>query len=162
MLISRRSSGPLTVPVEVLITARSWWSILMEKLAPICHTEGNTSQALLGCSECQEMLPADRFYVRSTRTRGYTYRCKSCTPRRKNKPETNRKHRYGISQDRYEEILGSQNGVCAICKGLEPLVVDHNHATGVVRGLLCHACNRGLGQFKDNISTLQTAIDYLN
>lgn len=41
------------------------------------------------------------------------------------------------------------------------LVVDHNHETGKVRGLLCHNCNRALGLFKDNPSVLQKTFEYL-
>lgn len=41
------------------------------------------------------------------------------------------------------------------------LVVDHDHTTGKVRGLLCHNCNRALGLLQDNKSYLQSAINYL-
>jgi len=49
-----------------------------------------------------------------------------------------------------------------ICGSQEKLVVDHNHNTNKVRGLLCNHCNRGLGHFRDNTETLLKAIDYLN
>jgi hypothetical protein len=75
--------------------------------------------------------------------------------------------KYGISQDQYDEMFQSQNGVCAVCKNPEiikdaPLRVDHNHVTGKVRGLLCHHCNVALGHFKDDPSRLQAALEYLN
>jgi hypothetical protein len=62
-----------------------------------------------------------------------------------------------------------QKGVCAICKMPnawnrregEILVIDHNHATGRIRGLLCHGCNQALGLFRDNILVLEAAIKYL-
>jgi hypothetical protein len=54
-----------------------------------------------------------------------------------------------------------QKSKCAICNQKTSLVVDHNHNTKQVRGLLCHKCNRGLGHFDDNIELLQKTIIYL-
>lgn len=78
------------------------------------------------------------------------------------------KSNYGLTIDDYNELLESQNNVCAICgkeearKGRKlPLVVDHCHTTDVVRGLLCQGCNLGLGHFKDDIDALEKAIVYL-
>lgn len=53
---------------------------------------------------------------------------------------------YGITVDQYNELLFKQNGVCAICKGIDKhrLAVDHDHTTGEVRGLLCIRCNLGM------------------
>ena len=74
---------------------------------------------------------------------------------------------YGIRADRYDEILASQGGVCAICKcecnrqNSKRFCVDHDHATGVVRGLLCFQCNVGLGKFLDNAAILREAANYL-
>ena len=50
---------------------------------------------------------------------------------------------------------------CQICGKKEDLVVDHNHKTNVVRGILCNHCNRGIGHFLDNESFLELAIKYL-
>jgi len=64
-------------------------------------------------------------------------------------------------------MLKEQGGGCAICgetkplKGKNYLCVDHCHETGEVRGILCHACNTGLGKFKDSPELLHTAINYL-
>ena len=79
--------------------------------------------------------------------------------------------RYNITPKQYEAKLISQNYCCAICRkditdnvrGGIPvaLSVDHCHKSGNLRDLLCYSCNSGLGQFKDNIETLQKAIDYL-
>jgi len=84
------------------------------------------------------------------------------------------KREYGITPEDFTRMLGEQNGRCAICgteiKGiLEPLLdglrtgihIDHDHATGKVRGLLCGPCNKGLGHFKDNLARMRAAIDYL-
>lgn len=77
------------------------------------------------------------------------------------------KQRYGITLAIFEEMLAKQDYSCAICKGTCPgygreyFQVDHCHTTGKVRGLLCVACNIGLGKFKDSADALRTAADYL-
>lgn len=68
--------------------------------------------------------------------------------------------------DKYEEIKASQGGGCAICKRPETrkgkdLAVDHCHDTGVVRGLLCNGCNRGLGLLGDTVGKVTEAVKYL-
>lgn len=74
--------------------------------------------------------------------------------------------KYKISLDEYNSKLEAQMGVCAICadppKEDLMLAVDHNHATGKVRGLLCGPCNRGLGQFKEDKTILNKVIGYLD
>jgi hypothetical protein len=71
-------------------------------------------------------------------------------------------HMYGITYDTYQTMFAEQGGKCAICgKQTNRLLVDHCHTTGKIRGLLCPACNSGLGMFKDNIESLSTAIIYL-
>lgn len=80
---------------------------------------------------------------------------------------------FGITSIDFENMLKEQNNKCKICgneeickargsENLRQLAVDHCHATGKVRGLLCTTCNIGLGSFKDNINLLQKAINYLN
>lgn len=76
------------------------------------------------------------------------------------------KRAYGISLADYDELLEAQGNRCAIC-GMTPeengqrLLVDHDHETGEIRGLLCYSCNVGLGHFKDNPHNLAEAIKYL-
>jgi hypothetical protein len=79
-------------------------------------------------------------------------------------------YKYGLSPAAYEAMLISQNGVCAICRQHETaklrgatrrMSVDHDHATGAVRGLLCTNCNQALGKFKDNTATMRAAADYV-
>lgn len=77
-----------------------------------------------------------------------------------------RKIKYGLSQQEYEDMLRVQGGKCAICLTEKPggqggFNVDHCHTTGKVRGLLCTTCNFGLGQFKDSTAYLKSAIIYL-
>jgi len=72
--------------------------------------------------------------------------------------------KYKITLEQYNELFEKQNGRCAICKQKPTkrrLDVDHNHKTGKVRGLLCLACNAGIGQLDDDINILQEAINYL-
>lgn len=75
------------------------------------------------------------------------------------------KNEYGISFEDFKVLSTKQGDVCNICgkKELErrQLLVDHDHKTGKIRGLLCGKCNRGLGHFQDNILLLQSAIEYL-
>lgn len=70
---------------------------------------------------------------------------------------------YGISIERYEELLARQGGVCGICRKppREPLCVDHSHATGEVRGLLCRKCNTGLGFYDDDADLMAAGGAYL-
>ncbi len=79
--------------------------------------------------------------------------------------------KFGITVERYDQMLKDQNGVCAICKQPETagragkiklLSVDHSHTTEQLRGLLCDNCNKALGCMHDNIERFQSAIEYLN
>lgn len=76
---------------------------------------------------------------------------------------------FKISLNEYKAMLKKQNNKCAICKQKEvsdkakrSLAVDHCHTTGKIRGLLCSNCNLGLGNLKDNIIYLNSAIEYLS
>lgn len=62
----------------------------------------------------------------------------------------------------YASLFDEQMGRCAICGTIAPLVIDHDHTTGFVRGLLCHNCNVGLGAFRDSVADLRNAADYLD
>lgn len=71
-----------------------------------------------------------------------------------------------MTYEKYLQMLADQNNCCAICEShvdlfKKQLAVDHNHETGEVRGLLCLACNGGIGKLKDSIPMLEKAIKYL-
>lgn len=70
------------------------------------------------------------------------------------------KFRSTISDEALKELktLVTQ---CVICGSKEPLVVDHDHHTGEIRGMLCNHCNRGLGHFRDDPMLLEFAAQYL-
>ena len=75
------------------------------------------------------------------------------------------KGKYGITVEDYQQMFIDQENKCAICqrhsRGEKTLVIDHNHETGKVRGLLCYSCNSGIGLLQDNIKMLHNAIEYL-
>ncbi len=81
--------------------------------------------------------------------------------------EQNMLQRYGITIEDYAYMFNAQNGKCKICTRLHSkfargLVVDHNHNTGSIRGLLCDPCNRALGYFRDSVIVMSNAIEYIN
>lgn len=65
----------------------------------------------------------------------------------------------------YEMMLKSQNGVCAICSGVnsngDRLAVDHCHKSGKIRGILCRNCNTAIGLLCDDLSRCRAATAYL-
>ena len=75
-------------------------------------------------------------------------------------------NRKGLSESQKFYVM-EHDGYCEICGGpptgrTKRLSIDHDHATGAFRGLLCGHCNTGLGMFKDNPNLLEKAIQYLN
>lgn len=71
--------------------------------------------------------------------------------------------RYGLTLKRFADLRKLQKDCCAICKRefKKTPHVDHDHKTGVVRGLLCRTCNSGIGMLQGSSAILQSAIDYL-
>lgn len=141
------------------------------------------------CGDCRRKKPISDFHVARSRHDGRQPWCKKCHNararrwRRKNPgyhtkrlardPHYFRRSKlrslYGISLETYEEMLASQKAVCAICGEQEkrklqgrpaPLVVDHDHMTKKVRGLLCHACNTALAHI-ERIAWAEKARSYL-
>lgn len=123
------------------------------------------------CYQCKVDKPLESFYQRKISKDGYRTECKDCNKQlRKNwvtkeqRRDYDRKYNYGLSKEEFDSMLESQNGVCAICSGpasKRDYHVDHDHKTGKVRGILCHYCNLGLGNFKDSEELLTKAIRYL-
>lgn len=140
------------------------------------------------CKTCERSLPLTSFHSHRGHPDGLYNHCKDCynarqralykagylleeraayqagyTDRLKVK---RRARRYGIAPEEYERLMREQGGRCAICDGTETyehhqLCVDHDHASGLVRGLLCSRCNKALGGFNDDPLLLQAATRYL-
>jgi len=127
------------------------------------------------CSKCKEEKLLDDFHSNKSRKDGKHHRCNVCNRLETKKwQQTNAakvknnglKYQYGITLERFLEILEAQNGRCALCGtdtpgGKGSFHVDHCHSSSKIRGLLCHHCNVGLGHFKDQTSLLLKAILYL-
>lgn len=135
------------------------------------------------CTRCHKTKSDKSFYKyteRDPHTTGKRHAsCKACehaarSKHRRENPELASanarrckiKRLFGITPEQYDVILMKQAGVCAICKRKSPdgrrLHIDHDHNAKLVRGLLCHDCNRGIGMFRDSPSLLRSASDYLH
>jgi hypothetical protein len=72
---------------------------------------------------------------------------------------------YGLEKGEYAQLYAFQGGLCALCRratgASRRLSVDHDHATGDVRGLLCRPCNTLLGHARDKLSFFRRCISYL-
>lgn len=146
------------------------------------------------CSSCKEELSIDSFGVSSGYKGGRRGQCNPCRSKKglqryRASPEArlaqkkarernadryrekdvwrHRERKYGLSKERFFEMLRIQGGACAICGTHDPkgafgvFCVDHCHETGVVRGLLCQSCNVAIGALGDTADSVQRAVDYL-
>lgn len=142
------------------------------------------------CRKCQVEKPETEFYARnkSKGHLGLKYMCKSCEnlaakdryhakyKHDEQRPKTHYlnkiKAKYKLTEEEYFKLWEETKGKCFICGSVlfsafdkqddaVRSVVDHCHETGKVRGIICHKCNGGLGQFNDDLSTLKRAVDYL-
>lgn len=148
----------------------------------------NQAQVTKTCPCCLREKSLFDFSIRQSgpRTGQPVAHCKTCNAEKQRKRKTRDpsvyrriewpsklKTVYGITVDDYYTMLENQGGGCAICATkvpsqrkrkyaqIEMFFVDHCHATGRVRGLLCSRCNRGIGYFDDNPSRLEMAAAYL-
>jgi Recombination endonuclease VII len=143
------------------------------------------------CPKCHTEKPIEEFAKERRRPDGRACRCRPCArlarqeEYRRNLPKyklrlsscapvdklRNRKyklwHKYRITPEDFDRILADQGNKCAICGTSNPrgkhgsFNVDHDHATGVVRGILCNTCNGSLGVFGDNIDGIMKVLEYL-
>ena len=104
-------------------------------------------------------------YVENNKEAVSTYK-KECYKENKERATAQqRNRRYGLLPKDYNTMLEEQDNKCKICLGefndQTVTNIDHCHTTNKVRGILCPHCNRGLGQFKEDIEVLTKAINYL-
>ncbi|MFC4909465.1 endonuclease VII domain-containing protein [Actinomadura gamaensis] len=116
------------------------------------------------------MKPLEEFARNRSRKSGVSTYCKPCHAavcaenRARNHGSARNyrlKLRYGITEQQADRLLAAQGGMCVICLRAPASHVDHDHDTGLVRGMLCFKCNNGLGQFGDEVWRLEEAADYL-
>ncbi len=130
------------------------------------------------CTKCGADLFEDEFGLSSRAVHKKNSWCKKCriedTDRwRKANPDKalntawvrKLQEKYGLTEADYNSMLISQNGVCGICGAdstpRKHLDVDHSHVSGKVRGLLCRACNQGLGLILEKVDIAEKLILYL-
>ena len=116
---------------------------------------------MLSCTKCKCEKPAtaENFPLHNKKLNGLDSWCRACRAT----------YRSGINRGRFRSVISDEAlkdlkqsiKQCVICGSEEKLVVDHDHKTGQIRGMLCNHCNRGLGHFKDDPMLLEFAAQYL-
>jgi len=131
------------------------------------------------CPKCKTDKPLELFNKHAKERDGLQRLCRDCQKESNKKylstekgatttRQAHLRRKYGIDLQTYEELLLSQGNKCKICGvGSNPdsranyLVIDHNHTTGDIRGLLCTKCNALLGLAQDSEDILERAKQYL-
>jgi hypothetical protein len=122
------------------------------------------------CPKCDRIRLLELFSRTTGKRSGRASHCRECQSIANGKSSA-KKHRrarkYGLSIAEWDAMYEAQAGLCASC-GRPPkpdsrgLVVDHDHATGRVRSLLCSPCNLAIGQLLDDPQLLRLAAEYLD
>lgn len=113
------------------------------------------------CTRCKTDKPLDavNFPLHNKTKSGFDSWCRACRREYRN-ANSRGAYRHSISDEALAELKATVKQ-CVICGDETKLVVDHDHKTGEVRGLLCNHCNRGLGHFRDDPGLLEFAAQYL-
>lgn len=128
------------------------------------------------CPLCKSMQIIDLFLSRTGKIYAYCQACRNAQSRQRYQPEkglySHLMRTYGLSREEYEKLLAAQGGVCACCGEKEKVInkhtgkvqrlcVDHHHASGLVRALLCDACNKLVGYVENNPTRVEKSVAYL-
>lgn len=175
----KRSQPKICLHCQQPLTEENWRQV---------RKTGNISSICISCKSKQKKAQSESFYAqpdklahRREKMRAAYHgdpQVRECRLALTRKWKAERPHyreecklkKYGLTLAMYEEMLDRQEGGCAICRKppsiryngkIKRLAVDHDHATGKVRELLCDQCNGGLGLFADDIEIISAAIRYL-
>lgn len=119
------------------------------------------------CGHCGLVRPSKNFgrlIGTATGLHSWCRECQSAAARRRraSNPDGALRVKYRMEPGSFDRLYRQQDGRCAICQRKQKLGVDHDHATGAVRGLLCRKCNSGIGFFGDNEEMAMAAVRYLS
>jgi len=79
--------------------------------------------------------------------------------KKRRKSELDRFRRFGITLEQLEVMAMEQGNACAICGKKRLLIIDHDHASRIIRGLLCRGCNSKLGWLENFNSQIAGYLD---
>ena len=138
------------------------------------------------CSICHEVKPEKDFSPSPIKKNGLSSYCRACnnikakanmlTRPKELRQKVLRRHHlkktFDLTLEQYQAMWDAQLGVCAICgkpetrqtyptRATSSLSVDHNHETGMIRGLLCHSCNTALGLLYEDPVVIESMLDYV-
>jgi hypothetical protein len=111
------------------------------------------------CSSCKQIKPHSEWHRARYQAGGLAPYCKEC--KKVKGSESYFKRKYGLTREQVEAMSASQGGKCLICREGRAEHVDHDHATGEVRGMLCFSCNAAIGHLKEKPDVMTRAIRYV-
>jgi len=111
------------------------------------------------CPRCRQAIAHEAFSRNTRQASGFGRLCLAC--HRASSNDAYWKRRYGLTRADVAVLRAGQGDACAICGAAQPEHLDHDHATGRIRALLCQRCNQGLGLMRDNPAVLRAAADYV-
>lgn len=175
---------PVPRTTAILVVAGKKPCSACKRLLPVSEFGKNSNtltRLSYACRECASAETRNRrntekakdpeAYLALKRTRAQAWRHGATTELRKARGRRQIFKARGVTAEWYDETLAEQGGVCAICRqpeskfssggGLKMLAIDHDHATGKVRGLICQQCNIGIGALQDSPVVIRKAIRYL-